>query len=218
MAFLRPKGILMPSNLYIVRHGQTVFNASGTKTFTGWIDVDISEVGVQQATGIAERLKHIKFDSAYTSRLKRASHTLEILLAPHTVKPPVIVDDRIIERSYGDLAGQLHSDVKEKHPEMYKIWHRSYDVPPPNGESVKMVEMRVYPFIYELLRNAGDGKNFLISAHGNSIRCLRAYLENMTVEQEMAIEVPQDDYLHYELHSDASNLFGGKVKKIHPSA
>jgi 2,3-bisphosphoglycerate-dependent phosphoglycerate mutase len=208
----------MPSNLYIVRHGQTVFNASGTKTFTGWIDVDISEVGVNQATSIAGMLKDIRFDVAYTSRLKRASHTLEILLAPHAVKPPVIVDDRIIERSYGDLSGQLHSDVQTNHPEMYKIWHRSYDVPPPNGESVKMVEMRVYPFIHELLRNTGDGKNILLSAHGNSIRCLRAYLENMSVEQEMALEVPQDDYLHYQFSSDASNLFGGTVEKIHPKA
>jgi 2,3-bisphosphoglycerate-dependent phosphoglycerate mutase len=208
----------MSSNLYIVRHGQTAFNASGTKTFTGWIDVDISEVGVAQATGIAETLKNIHFDLAYTSRLKRASHTLEILLKPHTYGVPVVVDDRIIERSYGDLSGQLHSDVQAKHPDMYKIWHRSYDVPPPNGESVKIVEMRVYGFINELLRNAGDNKNILLSAHGNSIRCLRAYLERLTVEQEMAIEVPQDDYLHYSFESDANDIFGGPVKKIHPAA
>ena len=207
----------MPSDIYIVRHGQTAFNASGTKTFTGWIDVDISEVGVQQASKIAESLAQIKFDQAYTSRLKRASNTLEILLKPHSYDVPIIVDDRIIERSYGDLSGQLHSDVQAAHPDMYKIWHRSYDVPPPNGESVKMVEMRVYPFIWELVRNAGDGKNFLLSAHGNSIRCIRAFLENMTVEQEMSLEVPQDDYLHYRVTPDVSNLFGGAVEKIHPS-
>ena len=207
----------MSSNLYIVRHGQTSFNASGTKTFTGWIDVDISEVGVRQATGIAQTLKDIRFDVAYTSRLKRASHTLEILLAPHTYGVPVIVDDRIIERSYGDLSGQLHSDVQAKHPDMYKIWHRSYDVPPPNGESVKIVEMRVYGFINELLRESGDNKNILISAHGNSIRCLRAYLERLSVEQEMAVEVPQDDYLHYSFQSDANGLFGGEWQKLHPA-
>lgn len=208
----------MSSNLYIVRHGQTSFNASGTKTFTGWIDVDISEVGVQQATAIAQTLKDIRFDVAYTSRLKRASHTLEILLAPHKYTVPVIVDDRIIERSYGDLSGQLHTDVQAKHPDMYKIWHRSYDVPPPNGESVKIVEMRVYGFINELLRNAGDNKNILISAHGNSIRCLRAYLERLTVAEEMAVEVPQDDYLHYSFESDANGLFGGETKKLHPAS
>ncbi len=208
----------MSSNLYIVRHGQTSFNASGTKTFTGWIDVDISEVGVRQATDIAQTLKDIRFDVAYTSRLKRASHTLEILLAPHEYGVPVIVDDRIIERSYGDLSGQLHTDVQAKHPDMYKIWHRSYDVPPPNGESVKIVEMRVYGFINELLRESGDNKNILISAHGNSIRCLRAYLERLSVEQEMAVEVPQDDYLHYSFQSDANGLFGGEWQKIHPSA
>ena len=207
----------MSSNLYIVRHGQTSFNASGTKTFTGWIDVDISEVGVQQATGIAQTLKDIRFDVAYTSRLKRASHTLEILLAPHSYGVPVIVDDRIIERSYGDLSGQLHTDVQAKHPDMYKIWHRSYDVPPPNGESVKIVEMRVYGFINELLRESGDNKNILISAHGNSIRCLRAYLERLSVEQEMAVEVPQDDYLHYSFQSDANGLFGGEWQKLHPA-
>ena len=208
----------MSSNLYIVRHGQTSFNASGTKTFTGWIDVDISEVGVQQATGIAQTLKDIRFDVAYTSRLKRASHTLEILLAPHGYGVPVIVDDRIIERSYGDLSGQLHTDVQAKHPDMYKIWHRSYDVPPPNGESVKIVEMRVYGFINELLRESGDNKNILISAHGNSIRCLRAYLERLSVEQEMAVEVPQDDYLHYSFQSDANGLFGGEWTKLHPAS
>ena len=207
----------MSSNLYIVRHGQTSFNASGTKTFTGWIDVDISEVGVQQATGIAQTLKDIRFDVAYTSRLKRASHTLEILLAPHSYGVPVIVDDRIIERSYGDLSGQLHTDVQAKHPDMYKIWHRSYDVPPPNGESVKIVEMRVYGFINELLRESGDNKNILISAHGNSIRCLRAYLERLSVEQEMAVEVPQDDYLNYSFESDPNGLFGGEWKKLHPA-
>ena len=207
----------MSSNLYIVRHGQTSFNASGTKTFTGWIDVDISEVGVRQATGIAQTLKDIRFDVAYTSRLKRASHTLEILLAPHSYGVPVIVDDRIIERSYGDLSGQLHTDVQAKHPDMYKIWHRSYDVPPPNGESVKIVEMRVYGFINELLRESGDNKNILISAHGNSIRCLRAYLERLSVEQEMAVEVPQDDYLHYSFQSDANGLFGGEWQKLHPA-
>jgi 2,3-bisphosphoglycerate-dependent phosphoglycerate mutase len=208
----------MSSHLYIVRHGQTAFNASGTKTFTGWIDVDISEVGVKQATDISERLKDVHFDIAYTSRLLRARNTLEILLKPHTYGVPVVVDDRIIERSYGDLSGKLHSDVKEQHPEMYKVWHRSYDVPPPNGESVKMVEMRVYPFIHEVLRNSGDDKNILMSAHGNSIRCMRAYLERLTVEQEMSLEVPQDDYLVYRFEGDSSDLFGGKVTKIHPSA
>ncbi len=206
----------MSSHLYIVRHGQTTFNASGTKTFTGWIDVDISEVGVKQATQVAQSLKDIHFDVAYTSRLKRATHTLEILLQPHSYEIPTIVDDRIIERSYGDLSGQLHSDVQAQYPDLYKIWHRSYDVPPPNGESVKMVEMRVYPFIHELLRSSGDGKTILLSAHGNSIRCMRAYLERMTVEQEMALEVPQDDFLHYSFESDPGDLFGGQVTKLHP--
>jgi 2,3-bisphosphoglycerate-dependent phosphoglycerate mutase len=207
----------MASNLYIVRHGQTTFNASGTKTFTGWVDVDISEVGVGQAKAIAQTLSNIRFDVAYTSRLLRCRHTLDILLEPHGYGVPVIVDDRIIERSYGDLSGRLHTDIQKEHPDMYKIWHRSYDVPPPNGESVKMVEMRVYPFIHELLRTAGDGKNILVSAHGNSIRCLRAYLENMTVEQEMSLEVPQNDYLLYSFESDAKNLLGGTFQKLHPA-
>jgi 2,3-bisphosphoglycerate-dependent phosphoglycerate mutase len=79
-----------------------------------------------------------------------------------------------------------------------------------------MVEMRVYPFVWELVRNAGEGRNILLSAHGNSIRAMRAYLENMTVEQEMALEVPQDDYLHYRVTPDVNNLFGGHVEKIHP--
>ncbi|HEX2864346.1 MAG TPA: histidine phosphatase family protein [Deinococcales bacterium] len=205
----------MPSDLYIVRHGQTTYNASGTKTFTGWIDVDVSEFGAQQAAGIGEMLKDIPFDIAYTSRLVRARHTLEIVLRGRQV--PVVIDDRIIERSYGDLSGQLHADVKAKYPDLYPIWHRSFDVPPPGGESVKMVEKRVYPFIHELLRTTPDGRKILISAHGNSIRAMRAYLENLSVEEEMKLEVPQDDYLHYRFTSDPTDLFGGQVEKIHPS-
>ncbi len=206
----------MPSNLYIVRHGQTAYNASGTKTFTGWIDVDISEVGVEQARAIAETLRSVRFDLAYTSRLLRAWRTLEILLEPHVEKPLVIIDNRIIERDYGELSGKRHDEVARDHPDMYKIWHRSYDVPPPGGESVKMVEKRVYPFLYELVRNAGNNKNILVSAHGNSIRAMRAFLENLSVEQEMALEVPQDDYLHYELFADPEVLIGGRVEKVHP--
>ena len=209
----------MPSDLFIVRHGQTTYNASGTKTFTGWIDVDISEVGVEQARSIAQMLRDVPFDIAYTSRLLRATHTLELLLEPHRAagrQVPVVIDDRIIERDYGDLSGKLHSEIKEQFPDMYKVWHRSYDVPPPNGESVKIVEKRVYGFIHELLRNAGEGKNILISAHGNSIRAMRAYLETLSVEAEMALEVPQNDYLHYRIFPDVTDLFGGKVEKVHP--
>jgi 2,3-bisphosphoglycerate-dependent phosphoglycerate mutase len=207
----------MPSDLYIVRHGQTTYNASGTKTFTGWIDVDISEVGVQQARDIAQMLKNVPFDIAYTSRLLRATHTLEILLEPQGRTVPIVVDDRIIERDYGELSGQLHKDVQAKYPDMYKVWHRSYDVPPPGGESVKIVEKRVYGFIHELLRNAGEGKNILLSAHGNSIRAMRAYLETLSVEEEMKLEVPQNDYLHYRIYPDPKDLFGGKVEKVHPA-
>lgn len=209
----------MPSDLYIVRHGQTTYNASGTKTFTGWIDVDISEVGEAQARSIAQMLRDVRFDVAYTTRLKRAQRTLEILLEPHRSRNvPVIVDDRIIERDYGELAGRLHADVKAQHPDLYPIWHRSYDTPPPGGESVKMVEKRVFPFLYNLVCNAGEGRNILISAHGNSIRAMRSYLEDLDVGQIMALEVPQDDYLRYRLNPDPESLFGGTAERLHPAA
>lgn len=207
----------MPSDLYIVRHGQTTYNAAGTKTFTGWIDVDISEVGAAQARSIAQMLADVRFDVAYTSRLKRAQRTLEILLEPHRAhQVPVIVDDHIIERDYGELAGQLHADVKARYPDLYPIWHRSYDTPPPGGESVKMVEKRVFPFLHNLICNAGEGRSILVSAHGNSMRAMRSYLEDLKVDEIMALEVPQDDYLHYRLHPDSESLFGGTVEKVHP--
>lgn len=202
------------SNLYVVRHGQTSFNAVGTKTFTGWIDVGLSDVGVSQMRALAARLADVRFDVAYTSRLVRCIDSLNILLEPQARAVPVVIDDRIIERDYGDLSGRTHADVRAAHPDQYSLWHRSYDVPPPGGESVKMVEKRVYPFVYDLLAGAGAGRNLLVCGHGNSIRCIRAYLEDLTVEAEMSFEVTQEDYFHYRVTPDPGNLYGARVDTI----
>lgn len=202
------------SSLYVVRHGQTLFNAADTKTFTGWVDVGLSEVGVRQMRSLAARLADVRFDVAYTSRLTRCVDSLSILLEPQGRDVSVVVDDRIIERDYGVLSGRTHAEVRAAHPEQYPLWHRAYDVPPPGGESVKMVEKRVYPFVYALLVGAGVGRNLLVCGHGNSIRCIRAYLENLTVEEEMAFEVTQEDYFHYRVTPDPAALHGGRVEAV----
>ncbi|MHA1250243.1 MAG: histidine phosphatase family protein [Candidatus Helarchaeota archaeon] len=162
--------------IYLFRHGETTFNRD--KIFTGCKE----------------------FQVAYCSHLKRSKRTLEIVLKYHK-NVEVIVDDRIIERSYGDLQGMKHADfIKEHGKELFDIYHRSYDVPPPGGESIKMVEKRVYSFIRDLLEKILNEKiNVAISAHGNSMRPFRKFFENLTIEEMMKLENPWDDYFEYEI-------------------
>ncbi len=189
----------MSLKIYLFRHGQTYFNEE--KVFTGWKDSKLTPLGFKQADKVATKLKNKKFQVAFCSHLTRSKQTLKEVLKYHPECKRVIVDDRIIERSYGDLQGLTHEAfIKEHGEKLYKIYHRSYDVPPPNGESIKMVEARVLSFIHDLIPFMKKRKiNVAISAHGNSMRPFRRYFEHLTVKQMMKLENPWDDYFEYEI-------------------
>ena len=187
----------MKLHIYIFRHGETNFNRS--KRFTGWVNSRLTPKGIEQANLIAEKLRKKTFQIAFKTSLSRSSNSLKIVLRYHPECKRVIVDDRMIERSYGDLERSYHKTVIKKYGKrQFDIWHRSYDVPPPGGESMKMVEKRVLSFVKDLLTIIQKEKiNVVISAHNNSMRPFRRYFENLTLKQMMALENPYDKYFDY---------------------
>ena len=189
----------MKLHIYIFRHGETNFNRS--KRFTGRVNSRLTSKGIVQANLIAEKLKEKTFQIAFKTSLSRSSNTLRIVLKYHPECKKVIVDDRLIERSYGDLERKNHKTIIRKYGEkQFDLWHRSYDVPPPGGESIKMVEKRVLSFVKDLLTLMKREKvNVAISAHNNSMRPFRRYFENLTINEMMALENPYDKYFDYTI-------------------
>jgi 2,3-bisphosphoglycerate-dependent phosphoglycerate mutase len=187
----------MKLHIYIFRHGETYYNES--KRFTGWVDSRLTPKGIKQAEVVAKKLRRKTFQIAFRTRLSRSSDSLRIVLKHHPECKKVLVDDRMIERSYGNLERKFHKTIIRKYGKrQFDIWHRSYDVPPPGGESIKMVEKRVLSFIKDLLiLMKRERVNVVISAHGNSMRPFIKYFENLTVEQMMELEIPQDKYFDY---------------------
>lgn len=216
----------MKKHIYLFRHGESYFNED--HRFTGWIDSKLTPKGIRQAKVIARKLKNKRFDVAFQTRLSRSKDTLKIVLKYHPECKIIITNDKMIERSYGKLQGKWHKAfVKKEGTDSYKTllhWHkidhlhgkererfikkvgeaelkiirRSYNVAPPKGESVKMVEKRVLSFIKELLRFMKREKvNVTISAHGNSMRPFRRYFEKLSIKQMMELENPWDDYFDY---------------------
>ena len=181
------------------RHGQSYFNQS--KRFTGWTDSKLTKKGIGSAKIVAKKLKNKRIDVAYYTRLNRSKDTLREVLKYHPECLKLIKDDRIIERNYGKLQRKFHKTIIEKYgKKQFDIWHRSYDVPPPGGESIKMVEKRVKRFIKDLLKFIKKHKvNVAISAHGNSMRPFRRYFEKFSVEKMMKIENPYDKYFCYKM-------------------
>jgi 2,3-bisphosphoglycerate-dependent phosphoglycerate mutase len=187
----------MKLHIYLFRHGQTYFNRD--KRFTGWKDSKLTPLGVQQARRIAEKLRNKRIDVAFQTRRSRSKDTLRIVLKYHSECKAVITNDKMIERNYGKLSGQYHRIVIKKYGQkQFDIWHRSYDVPPPGGESIKMVEKRVLSFIKELLAFMKREKvSVAVAAHGNSIRPFRRYFEHLTIQQMTRLENPWDNYFDY---------------------
>lgn len=177
--------------LVIVRHGQSQWNLENR--FTGWIDIDLSPAGEEEALKAGNKLKEYKFDEAFTSDLKRASRTLDIILKEiDQTDIPVQHDKALNERMYGDLQGLNKDECRKKFgEEQVKIWRRSYDIPPPNGESLKDTAARVLPYYHSKIEpELKKGKDILISAHGNSLRALIMHLEKLTPEQILQTEIP----------------------------
>lgn len=186
--------------LIIVRHGQSQWNLENR--FTGWIDIDLSPKGVEEARSAGEKLKGYTFDKAYTSALIRAQRTLDIILDIINQRDiPVEKDKALNERMYGDLQGLNKDETREKFGhEQVHIWRRSYDIAPPNGESLKDTAARVMPYYEEkIIPDLLSGKNILISAHGNSLRALVKSLENLSDEEIVKTEIPTGVPKVYEL-------------------
>lgn len=192
------------AQLVIIRHGQSQWNLENR--FTGWVDVDLSPQGIEEAEKAAEMLKDYKFDAAFTSDLQRAQKTLDkILEVSKQTDIPLTKDKALNERMYGDLQGLDKAETAEKYgDEQVHIWRRSYDVPPPNGESLKDTEARVIPYYKENIEPLlKEGKNIIISAHGNSLRALIMYLENLTPEEILKKELGTARPIIYDLDGDA---------------
>lgn len=184
--------------IYLFRHGSTKYNQDGV--FTGWTNVKLSNKGKKNAEKIAKKLKNKKIDLAFCTSLDRSKDTLKIILKNHPECNIIMIDDRMIERNYGDLEKKKHSTIIKKFgKKQYDIWHRSYDIPPPNGESIKDVEVRVESFIKDLKKLKKFNKNVAISAHGNSMRPFRRYFEKFSKKEMMELENPWDDYFEYEI-------------------
>ena len=191
------------SKLVIVRHGQSQWNLENK--FTGWIDIDLSPAGEMEARTAGEKLKNYKFDEAFTSDLIRAQRTLDIILNETGQNDiPVEKDKALNERMYGDLQGLNKDECRKKFgDEQVKIWRRSYDIPPPNGESLKDTADRVLPYYFSRIEpELKKGKDILISAHGNSLRALIMHLEKLSKEEIIKIEIPTGTPKEYIFDGD----------------
>ena len=192
---------MMKFHIYLFRHGETYYNRS--RRFTGWVNSRLTPRGLQQSSVVAEKLRNKQFQVAFRTRLHRSAQSLRVVLRYHPECQRVLVDDRMIERSYGTLERKFHKTVIEQYGrEQFDVWHRSYATPPPGGESIAIVERRVLSFVRDLLLlMKRDRVNAAISAHGNSMRPFRRYFENLTIAEMMDLENPYDEYFDYVVES-----------------
>ncbi|MFZ4507839.1 MAG: 2,3-bisphosphoglycerate-dependent phosphoglycerate mutase [Fimbriimonas sp.] len=190
--------------LILVRHGQSLWNLEDR--FTGWVDVPLTDQGRAEASAAGEKLKGIHIDVAYTSALTRAQVTLALILESAGIQVPIIRDQALNERHYGDLQGLNKARTAEKFgAEQVKIWRRSYDIPPPNGESLKDTAARTLPFFERsILGDIAQGKDVLVVAHGNSNRSIVMQLDSLTPEQVLELNLGTGVPLVYELTNEGS--------------
>ena len=191
----------MNSKLVLVRHGQSEWNAKNL--FTGWKDPKLTDLGIQEAIKAGDLLetRNLKFDLMFTSDLFRAQETGRLILEQmNQTDIQVIEDQSLNERNYGDLAGLNKDEAREKWgEEQVHIWRRSFDVPPPGGESLKNTAERVLPYFeIEIMPKVKEGLNILIAAHGNSLRALVMELEKISSEEIVKLEIATGDPLTYE--------------------
>ena len=189
------------SNLILVRHGQSEWNKKNL--FTGWKDPNLTDLGVKEAIKAGELLKTkgLNFDIMFTSDLFRAQETGRLILEKmNQTDIPVVKDQSLNERNYGDLAGLNKDDAREKWgEEQVHIWRRSFDVPPPGGESLKNTAERVLPYFKsDILPKVNEGLDILIAAHGNSLRALVMELERISQDEIVKLEIATGDPLTYE--------------------
>jgi 2,3-bisphosphoglycerate-dependent phosphoglycerate mutase len=193
--------------LVLVRHGESEWNLKNL--FTGWKDPDLTEKGVKEANQAGRKLKAqgLSFDVAFTSVLKRAQHTLDLMLTEiGQTNLPITRNLALNERDYGDLSGLNKDDARKKWgEEQVLIWRRSYDVPPPGGESLKDTLARALPYyVQEILPGVLRGQRTMVAAHGNSLRALIMVLEKLTPEQILKRELATGVPIIYRLNPDST--------------
>ncbi|HMS55461.1 MAG TPA: 2,3-diphosphoglycerate-dependent phosphoglycerate mutase [Fimbriimonadaceae bacterium] len=196
----------MPT-LVLIRHGQSLWNLENR--FTGWVDVPLTKQGEEEAARAGDRIKDLTFDVAYTSALRRAQSTLQIILATQGwMDVPVIRDQALNERHYGDLQGLNKDDLRKQYGEdQVKIWRRSYATPPPNGEALKDTAARTLPFFERcILGDIRQGKDVLVVAHGNSNRSIVMRLDNLSEEEVLELNLETGIPLVYSLDQDGKVL------------
>jgi 2,3-bisphosphoglycerate-dependent phosphoglycerate mutase len=197
----------MDNLLVLVRHGESEWNK--LNLFTGWRDVDLSETGIEEARRAGRLLKQagISFDIAFTSALIRAQRTLTLMLEElGQTGLETIADQALNERDYGELAGLNKDDARKRWgEEQVHIWRRSFDIPPPGGESLKDTAARVLPY-YEakIWPEIRAGRNVLVAAHGNSLRALVMKLDRLSQEEVLALNLATGAPIVYRLNADGS--------------
>lgn len=201
------------SYLVLVRHGESTWNAKGL--WTGLVDVSLTQKGRREARSCAKYLKNIKFDVGFTSKLKRARETIEEIKKTLKINFPVYEDEALNERDYGELTGKNKWEIKKKlgEEEFLKI-RRGWDYPIKGGETLKDVYQRVVPYFLENIQPMlKQGQNILISAHGNSLRALVKYLENIPDTQIPNLELAIGEVCIYQM-TDKGKVLSKKVEAI----
>ena len=196
------------SKLILIRHGQSVWNAANR--FTGWTDVELSEVGVSEAEEAGRSLSSQRIDVVHTSDLIRAQRPAEIIMSLNEASEGYSTkfDWRLNERNYGSLQGLNKAETAEKFgAEQVHIWRRSFDVAPPDGESLEMTAERTIPYFEEeILPDLQEGRGVLVSAHGNSLRSIVMHIEGISPEDIVSLEIQTGYPMFYEFE-------GGEISR-----
>lgn len=195
----------MTGTLILVRHGESEWNLKNL--FTGWRNPDLTEKGVSEARATGDKLKAkgLAPDLFYTSALRRAQHTLDLILeAMGIVNVTITRNQALNERDYGDLSGLNKDDARAKWgEEQVLVWRRSFDVPPPGGESLKDTAARTLPYYEaEILPKLQAGKTVLVAAHGNSLRALVMAIEGLTPDEILKREIATGQPTVYRIGAD----------------
>lgn len=202
------QGVTCMSNLILIRHGQSVWNAANR--FTGWTDVELSEVGVSEAEEAGRSLSSRRIDVVHTSDLIRAQRTAEIIMSLNEASEGYSTrfDWRLNERNYGSLQGLNKAETAEKFgAEQVHIWRRSFDVAPPDGESLEMTAERTIPYFEEeILPDLQAGRGVLVSAHGNSLRSIVMHIEGISPEEIVSLEIQTGSPMFYDFE-------GGEISR-----
>ncbi len=192
------------SSLVLVRHGQSLWNKQNR--FTGWVDVPLTEQGEAEARRAGELLAGRTFDVAYTSVLQRAIRTCDLLMETAGIAAPVIRDEALNERHYGDLQGLDKAETAARFgDEQVHIWRRSYATPPPNGEALKDTAARTLPFFDRaIMGDLRHGRDVLVVAHGNSNRSIVMQLDGLSEDEVLQLNLATGVPLVYDIAEDGT--------------